>query len=772
MGRRTRPIEPEPGVDAILADPRIGWLPIRHHSPGCALHVERWIREHRPVAVLVEGPEDAAHLVQWLVHPEAAAPLVVLLAHTDTSGEEPVRMRTTWPLLPYDPEWVAIRAGVEVGAEVSLIDTASRAVPSGGSSETAMADSTWFRVLAERTGRPSFESFWEAVFDQAAASTSTERFHRAVLQFAWCARELGGAVPEAMVTREAHLRWNIDQALARHPEGRIAVVTGAWHAVALPWLKGKRLRPRPDKTAGTLLAASSYRALARRGVRYPGWNTAVHAGLDAGSSAALPTIVAITDAVRRSGVAVGTADAVGAVEVARGLARLRGNGAVTAEDVLDGVRSALVKGAMGTGGHAVLALAREVLIGRASGALPPEAGRPPLVEDFHAELRAHRLPLDGTVHEVRCDIHKQERHRAKSAFLHRCALLKIPMFGELPDGGGDLPHFRGPDLVEGTDLHLSTERWGLEADEDLDDHLLEISDLGTTIAEAAGAVLALERAEAGMDVAACAVIVLRAAQTHLTDVLPDLLDDLETALSRDPSFLHVVRAVEDLGMLGSYRSSLPTHGHRRVAELTTAAYVQACLRLPGVRYVGDDEAQAVVDGLETLVRFAVTGEGPPDRQVLVEHLVATTDDAGTQPLVRGAGFGLLAGLGAVRIPRIAAELSAYLRGPVEAVRRGGVFLEGVLGASRSTFLQGPRLLAAVHDVLLRLPDEEFLAVLPDLRRAFAVFVPSEIERIGEQILDLLTLREGTDAEAPIPPELAPIARDLDRRILEQLDLLT
>lgn len=256
-------------MEAVLSDPRIGWLPIRHHSPGCALHVERWIREHRPVAVLVEGPEDASDLVRWLIHPEARAPLAVLVAFTDSSGEEPVRIRTTWPLLPYDPEWVAMRVGGEIGADVRLIDTAVRAIPEGGSSDPALSESAYFRVLAERTGRPSFDAFWEAVFDHPAEGTSTEQFHRAVLRFAWCARELAGEVPEAMVAREAHLRWNVDQALQSHPEGRIAVVTGAYHAVALPWTKGRRLRPKADKTASTLLAASSYRALARRGVRYP-----------------------------------------------------------------------------------------------------------------------------------------------------------------------------------------------------------------------------------------------------------------------------------------------------------------------------------------------------------------------------------------------------------------------------------------------------------------------------------------------------------------------
>ena len=111
--------------------------------------------------------------------------------------------------------------------------------------------------------------------------------------------------------------------------------------------------------------------------------------------------------------------------MARGLARLRGGGGVAAEDLLDAVRAAYVKGAVGGDGGPVLAAAHKALIGTARGHLPDAAGRPPLIEDFHARVREHRLPLEDDVHEVRLDIEKQAKHRDKSAFLHRCALLGL-----------------------------------------------------------------------------------------------------------------------------------------------------------------------------------------------------------------------------------------------------------------------------------------------------------------------------------------------------------
>jgi hypothetical protein len=58
------------------------------------------------------------------------------------------------------------------------------------------------------------------------------------------------------------------------------------------------------------------------------------------------------------------------------------------------------------------------------------------------------------------------------------------MFGDL-ERGGNAPHFRGPDPILGTDLHLTTETWAVQWHEEVEDRLLEVSDRGPTIADAA-----------------------------------------------------------------------------------------------------------------------------------------------------------------------------------------------------------------------------------------------------------------------------------------------
>ena len=93
-------------------------VPVRHHSPAAALQVGRLIRERRPKVVLIEGPADANDLIEQLLDP-ATLPPVALYAYR-RQGDD-VRA-AFYPFCAYSPEYVALRAGREVGAELRFCD--------------------------------------------------------------------------------------------------------------------------------------------------------------------------------------------------------------------------------------------------------------------------------------------------------------------------------------------------------------------------------------------------------------------------------------------------------------------------------------------------------------------------------------------------------------------------------------------------------------------------------------------------------------------------
>ncbi|KPJ57825.1 MAG: hypothetical protein AMS16_00700, partial [Planctomycetes bacterium DG_58] len=48
--------------DGLVVDD-VHFFGIRHHSPACAWHVEKFIRRVRPRSVLIEGPADMTRFV-------------------------------------------------------------------------------------------------------------------------------------------------------------------------------------------------------------------------------------------------------------------------------------------------------------------------------------------------------------------------------------------------------------------------------------------------------------------------------------------------------------------------------------------------------------------------------------------------------------------------------------------------------------------------------------------------------------------------------------
>ena len=73
MSGRKKAGEPEteavicPGTEYDLSS-GILYFPIRHHSPVCSFHLQRAVEEYQPDCILIEGPQNAGHLIPVLVH--------------------------------------------------------------------------------------------------------------------------------------------------------------------------------------------------------------------------------------------------------------------------------------------------------------------------------------------------------------------------------------------------------------------------------------------------------------------------------------------------------------------------------------------------------------------------------------------------------------------------------------------------------------------------------------------------------------------------------
>lgn len=771
--KRGRPAEITERVDAVMDQGRVTLFPIKHFSPACAHHAGALIGELRPACVMVEGPEDATDLIPFIVHPGTSPPLTLFSFYLDkrnkfglngvlsASAATPTRFRGWWPLTAHSPEYEALRAGHAVGADLRFIDVplhvtipyhhVRKRQTERTIGDRHLAENRYFDALSKKQRRRSFGEFWNANFEVGGLSAERARFIRMLLTFAACARESGDSTEaleaDGTLVREAHMRYRIDEWLKDNPTGDLLVLTGAFHSVALPWTKRKKAKVRADANLKTMVTVHSFRALSSlyQLNQSPGYSQAVWDEVRTGSpepynQAASRLLLEVMRDARARGEAVSTADAVGAYKVARNLARLRRNREVTLEDLSDAVEMSYVKGDSRFRGGLIRRILAETLVGSAMGRVTLEAGQPPLIADFYQQAKANRIDISGQAKTVRCDIHKLETHRLKSAFLHTCDTLDIPIFGRLDPTRGrrgspvTTGHYKGPDIATGENLHLITETWGIKWTEQVDDRLIELSDRGASLGRVAESVLEEERVKAEGNAADTTRLLLRSAQMMLLDAFDTLLGAVEDAIVRDSNFDNLVAALHSFTVLYSYRDAVASHGRQRLTGTVEALFVRATLLVPSLAGTEDDATATVLASLQTLVRTAITFDAAElDQELLtnkLQQLVARPDG---NAAIRGAGYGVLYSLGATREKIVSRELSGYLLGGPQQALEAGPFLEGLFLTAKNIVLGSPRLLRTINDVLSRIDWETFKRLLPELRRAFTNFIPSEIDDLSAKV---------------------------------------
>ncbi len=220
-------------MDTILRSKEmaeIKLLPVRHHSPSCALHVQRTIGAWQPDAIFIEGPDNANEWISVMVHEDTKAPFAVYYSYVDTTGtvsEEKEKYKCYYPFLDYSPELVALREGAKRGIFTAFVDmpygdilAASQegkgllreAEKSNYNDDYLLSRSTYVQMLCEKTGMRSFEEFWEKYFEIDGLLTESEEWFENLLQHCRLTREFSQEEDlraEGCLQREAYMAERI-----------------------------------------------------------------------------------------------------------------------------------------------------------------------------------------------------------------------------------------------------------------------------------------------------------------------------------------------------------------------------------------------------------------------------------------------------------------------------------------------------------------------------------------------------------------------------------
>ncbi|TDD94782.1 DUF5682 family protein [Actinomadura rubrisoli] len=742
----------------------VTFIGVRHHSPACARLVRDTIERLRPAYVLVEGPADFGdRLPELLLGHEP--PVAIFSYYRD---EE--RVHASWsPFCDYSPEWVALTAGRDAGAETLFIDLPA-----------------WHPAFAERTNRYSdaerryaeaterlcrefavdnTDVLWDHLFEIGDGDVA----ERLGAYFALVRGESEAGPDDA--AREAYMAEWVRAAEADADGRPVVVLTGGFHKPALEALAANGAAPEwpevplpPDgASGGSFLVPYSFRRLDaftgyQAGMPSPEYYQRLwEGGPDHAAAGLTETVVARLRARKQ---VVSTADLIAARTLTEGLTRLRGHRAPARTDLLDGLVAALVtgdldqrlpwtsRGALAPGAHPAVAEMVAALSGDRVGRLHPDTPAPPLVHDAAAELE--RLGLDRAgVHTLKL---ATERGLERSRALHRLRVLGIPGFEREsgPQSGAD---------------PMLEERWQVARDDAGGPRLpalIEAGAYGPTLRDAAAARLEERAAGAGAGVRALAGVLFDAALCGCAGQS----DRIAASISE-----RIARAC-DIGALGAaLEVVLGLWRHDRVLGTARSplfgAVVQECVTrvlwlAEGIR---GGPAATDLDRLRAVaaVRDALLHASGPlgldrDAALGVARRVAADDAA--PPDLRGAAFGLARVLGDTGDPARA------VRGAAVPAALGD-WLAGLFALARQEVLDpGTAVLAVLDELVCDLDEGDFLIALPALRQAFEFFPPRERETIAQGLLERRGLRGSARAllRAPGDPLAVAEARALEERV--------
>lgn len=749
--------------DPVVHDPeRQLWVvPIRHHSPACAAHLERLIEEVEPAAILVEGPCDFDPLVDLVCDPRTRAPVAIVSLREAAAGQATRRVASYFPFCAHSPELIALQAARARGIPAHFIDLPSTAremdldgdAREGRSllgSERLFDVGDYVGALAREFGCRDGNEVWDQLFETRIGDGDWRGFFADVARYCACIRAATEAAQmehDGTLAREAQMRAVLGEVRAA-VEGPIIAVVGGFHAGAL-------LEPDTGKPAAAEAAAGrSY--LIRYGMRQLDALRGYDAGLPlpgyydrlwqvrerGGEGLAADLITGFAAHLRAGeGDAPSFPIVANAIEQAERLAALRGRPFAMRDDVIDAIRSSFIKDEVPVEQVPLLNELRAWLTGTAIGEVPPSAGSPPLVEAVRAQAGALGFgSSDGERRSRRLDIYRKPRHRAASRFCHAMALIGTP-FAE---------RTAGPDFRNDVSLDRLHEVWAVCWSPMVESRLIELSEEADTLGEALAFVLAHKLAalaEQGRGRNALLAIDLFAAacRAGLGKEAEAVLSLVEDQVIEDAEAGSVVAALTDLLLLRRGRETLGIEETGPLDRLIQAAWRRLLVLLPEMADFGPEQVGQAVRDLSSLrgaIELARSSEAPIELDLFDEALDRLRA-CPLEPMLAGAvmAFALLDGRATV------AEFEARLTGEfasgyVEPAQRLA-FLGGVIAIARELIWTLPAIVDAIDAIVTGLDEDEFIALLPYLRLALMPLDPREVDHLAEEVAARLGSRAGS-----------------------------
>lgn len=727
---------------------RVHILGIRHHGPGSAALLRKALDVLDPACVLVEGPPEGDELIQYIAGRELKPPVAMLLHAADEES-----LASFIPFAEFSPEWQAMQWALEHERPVRFFDwpaaislALQKAAREHPESALPQMHADALDFLASAAGYEDGESFWNGLIEQHGGSGQEAlSVFRSIETAMTDARAHEGSQTQSLeeatrnLQREAIMRSNIRVALKQF-EGKLAVVTGAWHISGLR----QATKPADDRavvkdlprvkieatwvpwTDSRLSTFSGYGA----GVISPGWyrhlwSLYTRNKLPGPEEFASAWQSRTAFKLREEGYAAPTASAIEATQLALGLAAIRD---LPMPGIAEMREASLA--AMCDGNPVPLAmLERKLYIGERVGEIGERVPQNPLARDLAAWQRKTRLKPQDLELEIKLDL-RSEAGLLKSTLLHRLNLINVP-WGKITDAQAGRGTFR--------------EVWRIEWEPWYSVSLAEALVYGVTIEQAA-ANATLKKARETNSITKLAGHIQSALLADLPETAASCIEQLQTAAINSSDITDLMKAISPLVRVLRYGTArrLPEDA-LRLLILSISVEINAGVRM-GSRGLDEETSAERIFAMEAydeaLRLFGDDGLTSSWRNELGK-IVA---DEQVAPSIAGLSLRRLHDVRAWETQRVAAAFAR--RTGSRQPKESGAFLEGFLRGGSEVLLQDEPLLQLLDAWLCELSETDFMDSLPLLRRSMSSFDAVARRRVLEK------LQRGREQATPGPSHLA------------------
>ncbi|WP_409309312.1 DUF5682 family protein [Pectobacterium sp. B1J-3] len=788
----------------FLQSQQIYFAPVRHHSPACAYALLSLIEDIRPDDILIEAPVSFNHLLPDLLHPDTRPPIAVMgqadvqcCASDEGESRQTATRSAFFPFCDYSPEWVALRTGQRHHAtlrfidlpwvEQIAIDERQADVSQSLQAERYLAHSQFISALAKKCYCRDHDEVWEHLFElrtSEALADWSSLFHDTLI---WCALARLDYEPQVLeaegsAQREAHMLAAIMQARAENPTGKILVVTGGFHSLAL--IEGlshdgqslnaltdaakkqyqKQLK-QAEKDQAWLIRYSFDRLDALNGYAsgmpapayyQQSWQMLMTQRRDRAAEKDLP--LRTTQAYRHHMVMRFLSEVASmlrtqsfddppsyitvknAMEQCVQLAALRGHEGPGRYDLLDGLQSSFIKGSIDDTQRDLWLEIEKTFSGHTLGQIPKGSATPPLVNETYQLAKGHRFKLDDTLAKLsRLDIYRNPQHRARSRFLHLLNFLEV----------GFATRMSGPDFLSGHNLELLFEEWQYAWTPSVEGRLIALSEKGSQLeAIAIDKLVHLEKQleEQGQNRSSknAVQVLIQAALLGLQSRLAGLFRLLHDDIQNDFRLSSLVECGHSLIHLWRGRDFLGLRYQPELTQLLLELVPQTLFCLSTIA-AGDEPQQeehftallALREFIEFVPTIDPTSTASGDFYRQLRQIAPTLNDV---PLLKGAVDALRYLGDEIDECALSDNLSnAFSQGsdPEQAIR----YFVGVMRTTPELIIKTPRLIDRLNMLIAQWDDDRFLHVLPDLRFAFSQLTPKQNAVLANYLAEQCGLSE-------------------------------